>query len=465
MFIKRAFNYSVKHLSSGAARVYISNTGNLSSSSFTPGTAYDADYNKSEIILTPNINGSLRVLNTGRGAIVELKNKSTAESLGNVSDVTVRFDNRRIVISVKSRDLNIARRIKRIGDCVRKNKPALTASLYSGTGGLALAIKKGLSAGGIKTSISFANDLSEIALTCSLEGNPIWDDASKLATVVADTIDNIDLNDVREVDLVEIGYPCVGFSKLASKSKRDLKHPDTGTLFIPMIPILRKMNASYMLFENTPDFIHSTTFDLIKRSFPDYNFKESIVDGQDFDELEGRKRACIIATSKGIPEFDFGLVKFEKSQVKPTVADIIEDIPLSSNLWRKFEHVIKKDLDKSLGFKHSKFSPESTKITTLTASYHAPKIGIPYLEHPTDSELQRQFTVKEHARLRKLPVSLMNVILSIANGTHQLVSKKGNKTIAHRLLGNGCSSNIFQSVGKAIAEHMKQIVPQQSLCL
>jgi DNA (cytosine-5)-methyltransferase 1 len=464
MFIKRTFNYSVKHLKTGAARVYIPNEKNLAASSFVAGTAFDADYIQDEIICTPNINGALKVLDTGRGAILELRNKKTAISLGNVDNVTVTFDKCRIRISVKSKDIKQVSRIKRLRTRIMNNRPLETASLYSGTGALALAIKEGLSSAGIKTSIAFANDISEIALTCSLEGNPIWDDASKLAIAVADTIENINLNDIKEVDFVEIGYPCVAFSKLASKEKRDLKHPDTGCLFIPMIPILKKMNPAYILIENTPDFIHSATFELIKRSFPDYNFKEAVVNGLDFDELEGRKRACIIAITKGIPEFDFNLVQFNQSPIKPVLGDILEDIPLTSPLWKKFEHVIKKDKDISLGFKHSKFTPIATKITTLTARYHAAKIGTPFIAHNTDHELQRQFTVLEHGRLRKLPDRLINVILSIADGTHQLVSKRGNKTIAHRLLGNGCSRNVFYSVGKGIAEHMKQLVPQQSLC-
>jgi DNA (cytosine-5)-methyltransferase 1 len=77
--------------------------------------------------------------------------------------------------------------------------------------------------------------------------------------------------------------------------------------------------------------------------------------------------------------------------------------------------------------------------------------------------LQRFIEAHEHARIRKVPEKLASLMSDIAEGRHQLVSKKGSKSAVHRLLGNGVSENVWQSIGTFLGRYINTIIPQQSL--
>jgi DNA (cytosine-5)-methyltransferase 1 len=120
-------------------------------------------------------------------------------------------------------------------------------------------------------------------------------------------------------------------------------------------------------------------------------------------------------------------------------------------------HVKRKLNDSRLNFKNCLHEPTDKKIGTLTATYSAPKIGSPMVVHPTNPNLQRQFTVQEHCRIRRLPESLAKVIMSIAQGTHPLVSVRGSTTAAHRLNGNSVSANTWRAVGLFIGNYLSSL--------
>ena len=323
---------------------------------------------------------------------------------------------------------------------------------------LSYHLKQGLKRQGVESQIAFANDNNELAMACNLAGNPMWDNATDDASVVVDDLQAIECGDLREVDYVSVGYPCVGFSLLAAEENRDLLHAQCGTLFIPLVAALREMNPAIIIFENTPRFGESMTLDMIKRSFPDYNFTQSVVDGHQFNELESRKRVCVIATSKGLPAFDIGFIKsLYTDEPKPTVGDYLKPIASDSPVWREMAHVKARDEMKHLGYRNCLYYGHEEKMVTLPASYGPPKAGVPMIAHPTNKDLQRQVQVDEHGGLRALPDRLMSVVLDVWKGRHAMVSKRGSASAAHRLLGNGVSKKIWESIGNALGLYMKQL--------
>jgi DNA (cytosine-5)-methyltransferase 1 len=291
----------------------------------------------------------------------------------------------------------------------------------------------------------------------------MWDNATDDAHVVIDDLHALNIDGLPEVDMVTIGYPCVGFSKLAAIENKDLLHPQCGALLIPLVAALRQMNPTFFIIENTPCFATSQTLALIQKALPDYNFEQTVLDGHDFNELESRKRACVVATSKGLPRFDVTKINSIYADMEPPkVGDYLEDIPLDSPVWREMAHVKARDTMDNVNFKNHVYYGDENKMVTLPASYSSPKAGTPMIGHPVDMKLQRQVQVDEHSNLRCLPLKLKDVILEVWLGINSLVSAKGSASAAHRLLGNGVSKKVWNSVGDSFGRYLNYIAPTAS---
>ena len=221
-----------------------------------------------------------------------------------------------------------------------------------------------------------------------------------------------------------------------------------------MCAAIEKMNPSVICFENTKAFINSKTLDLIKRQLTGYRFEQVILDSHDFGEIESRRRACVIAVSEGLPSL--GLVDLKPPVVhsRPILSDYMEAVPEDSPLWREFAHLIRKDKDTRTNYRNTLYSGCASKIGTLIASSASAKAGSPMIRHPTNPNLQRQVTELEHARIRDLPKGVFDQVMAVANGTHQLVSKRGSKTAVHRLCGNGVSKKVWQKVGQFLGRYL-----------
>jgi DNA (cytosine-5)-methyltransferase 1 len=455
--ITKKIRYAVKHLSSGAARIYINNSEALRNAGFLASSNVRIVNSPNSIKIYLDPNGSHKVMNSGRGELLELRNKDTANAVGKVDFVMVSFRDGCVSITVHGLSERQSRRESLFLSKIKSGQPLRSACLCSGTGMLSYHIKQGLEAQGFKTEIAFANEHNELAMSCNLEGNPMWDNASDDAIAIVDDIHAVDLNDVSEVDYATIGYPCVGFSLLADKNNLDIFHGDCGTLFIPLVAILRKMNPAMLIFENAPRFIDSTTLHLLEKSFPDYNFSKTILNGHDYNELESRKRACIIATSKGLPAMDLSnILSLYSSERPPVISDVLSNVDLDASCWRVMEHVKLRDTMKNVGYRNCLYYGHESSMTTIPASYGSPKAGTPMIAHPEKPELQRQVQVDEHAHLRGLPERMVAVIMSIWNGAHPLVSTRGSATACHRLLGNGVSKRVWTSLGSAMGAYFKE---------
>jgi len=459
MFIKRIQKYAVKTLKSGAARLYIQNSDALRKAGLPENTRYRITYTKNSITITADKNGTNKIMDTGRGALLELKNKSTAQSIGHLSFVNATFRNGKIIISVHFSDKKKMAREQSLYNALLSGKPLRTSSLFSGLGMLSHHIKEGLKLSGIQSEITFANDACEVAMACNLAGNPMWDNASDDAFAVIDTLGNLDLSDLPQSHFMDIGYPCVAQSTLCKKENRDLAHPIVGTLFVKLLAAIEAVNPAIVLFENTPAFINSQTLAIIKREMTGYRFEEVILNAHEFGEIEARKRACVIAVSEGLPALNLEAIKPSDTVENNILSEFMDDVPLDSPLWRTMEHVKQKELNPRLNYKNMLYKGHETLIAALTATYNSPKAGSPMIAHPVDTSLQRQLTVREHAKIRRLPKTMYDQVISLSDGSHSMTSIRGSKSAAHRVLGNGVSKYLWNAVGDFMGQFFQKITP------
>ena len=183
--------------------------------------------------------------------------------------------------------------------------------------------------------------------------------------------------------------------------------------------------------------------------------------GYDHGDFEERKRACIIAISEGLPDLCLNEFKAPEFVQRKPISSIMDDVPIESKTWKEMLHVKKKVKDTRLNFKHNVYFGSETKIAAITAGYNSPRIGSPMIENP-DTGLQRLFTTGEHSRIRQIPDKLAKLLSSVATGEYPLVSKRGNTTDVHRMLGNGISPkawfNLFSYLGQYI-NSLKNFAP------
>lgn len=460
-FIGRSLRLAVKQLAGGAARIYIKNSQALSAAGFVAGSKINIKYRTNGISITLDRQGGNSVINTGRGELVELKNRATADAVNGASHVTVTFRVGHIDIVIHKFLAAMRQREQQLISSLKQGHRLRTASFFSGLGMLTYHIKQGLAAAGVMTGIAFANDYSELAMSLNAEHNPIWADATDDAHISVDDLYEMDISTLPKVDIVDIGYPCVGFSSLAIAQNKDTLHPLCGALFIPLAAAIRQMNPAIILMENVPRFQTSDTLRLLKQAFFDYTFVEQQLDGQTFGEIESRKRVCVVGVSKGLSSFEFPSLPAAKPA--PALSTYLQDIPLDDACWRAMEHVRRKDLELSHNYKNCLYQGHEQKIAALTASYANPKAGTPMIAHPENESLQRQITVFEHALIRALPQELLNGVMTVVNGSHPLVNSQGSVSAGHRLLGNGVSSEIWRWVGGALGQWLFGLLPARQL--
>lgn len=454
-FIGRSVRLAVKTLANGAARIYMQNTHALVGAGFVAGSKINIQYRKNSISISLDPRGSNTVFDTGRGELVELKNKDTAQSVNGASHVTVTYRVGRIEITIHRFLSNMREREQRLLHALKHGHNLRTASFFSGLGMLSYHLKQGLKQAGIGASIAFANDYDELAMSLNVDFNPMWQDATEDAIVVADDLFELPIDSLPQVDVVEIGYPCVGFSSLADVANRDTQHPLCGSLFIPLVAAVRAMQPAVILMENVKGFKGSDTLRLLKNAFRDYHFTEMLLDGKMFGELESRKRLCVIGISSGLHAFAFPALPAVTEA--PQLREFLEPMPVDHSAWKTMLHVRKKDLETNHCYRNCLYTGEERTMIALTASYAHPKAGSPMIAHPTDPSLQRQITVAEHGKIRAIPEPLMSAVMTVVNGQHPLVSAKGSKTAGHRLLGNGVSPKMWNWVGESLGQWLLEL--------
>ena len=459
-FITRIKSYKFKMLSGGVGRAYIKNDAALRASNFFAGTAISITRTAGRIVIKPDVNGSKRIMNTARGELLELRDKETAQALGGKDCmITVTFRQNCIILTLHHEDKNELARANRFIAKLKSGEPLRKGSFFSGLGMLAYSLQEGLKKQGINSAMAFANDNSELAMSCNLDGNPIWDTATDDAVAIVDDLHRLNLADLpKELDWVEIGYPCVGFSALTKADNFDLLHPHCGTLFIPLINALKAMNPAVVTFENVPNFGTSETLSLIERALPDYRFVQKVFDGHDFGELESRPRVCIMAITKSLPAFYFYALPMPAKTTSPSISSFLNNVPHDAPVWREMKHVKQRDDMKHIGYRNCLYTGAENQMTTIPASYGSPKAGTPMIQHPTNPDFQRQIMPDEHGRIRRLPKALQSLVEAVWKGDTPLVSQRGNFSAAHRLLGNGVSRSIWSYMGELIGFYCNRLI-------
>jgi DNA (cytosine-5)-methyltransferase 1 len=433
----------------GAPRVWLDRQ--TSRAGFEPGQRYDIVIHDRTIVLQANPDGSRVVSGKKEGdktnPIIDLNSRDLLALFDGMSSVRVAVKQGQIFLMPLASELKKQERFGRLRQKLEAGEPLAVGSLSHGGGVLSHAIHAGLNAAGVENRLAFANDIREELLEHAAIHNDAWDENTMVFSAPLQELafDERGVAEIPKVEVMEMGLPCSGESR-AGKARRGLSqgeaHPDVGHLVVGALIILSKANPAAIVFEQVPTYATSASADILRNQLRDMGYvtHERVLRGKEWGALEDRVRWCMVAVSEGI-EFDFEHLQ-PPGPTDRTIGDILDNVPPDHPSWSTMEGLKAKEVrDKLHGknFAMQVVAADSARVGTITKGYSKVRSTDPKLEHPTDPNLLRQFTVGEHARIKGVPEHLVEGV---------------SATVANQILGQGVVYPKFVGVGQHLGESL-----------
>lgn len=445
----------------GAPRVWLDGTA-TERAGFQTGQRYDVTVEGNTVVLQANPDGSRivsgKVIGEKSNPIIDLNSKALLAIFDGMAAIRVVVKKDQIYLLPLASELKKKERFDRLRQKLENGDPIAIGSLSHGGGILSHAVHSGLAASGIKSELAFANEIREELLEHASIHNDAWNERTQILSAPMQELafDDRGIASIPKVEILEMGLPCSGASR-AGKSKRGLvhaeAHPDVGHLIVSALMIVSKTNPAIVLMENVPEYSQTASADILRNQFRDlgYNTQERILNGKEWGALENRNRWCMVAVTHGL-EFDFNQLQPSGKSLQ-LVADVLDPtIGPDDDRYRSYEYLKSKevrDAVKGSSFSMQIVQPGADSVPTLRKGYAKGGSTDPLLAHPKNLGLMRQFTAEEHARIKQIPVKLVDGLAS---------------SIAHQVLGQSIVYAPFKDIGAHIGNTLnilagKEIVP------
>lgn len=376
--------------------------------------------------------------------VIDINSAEVLAMFAGLEHVRVTVRNGVITIEPLESEQRSQERLHRVKEKMASGVALSVGSLSHGGGILSKAIHDGLALGGVKTKLSFANDIREDLLMHACENNPVWtNDTIMLAAPLQELAFDFDaMHSLPKVDILEAGLPCVGAS-VAGRAKNATscaeEHPLVGHLIVAFIAVIARCNPAAICLENVPPYQSSASMHILRNQLRDFGYEvhETMVNSGEWGTLEHRKRMCMIAVTKGM-DFTFDGLTPPKAGA-PTVGDILDPVPLDHKSWSAMDYLFKKaerDAEAGKGFAMQILTEDATKVGTLGTGYAKCRGTEPKLQHPENPGLFRLFTPNEHARIKGIVNSLIKGL---------------SNTVAHEVLGQSITPAPFLAIAELLA--------------
>lgn len=419
----------------------------LKDANIAGGEKVSTDFNKADATLIVKLdpNGDRQTTQTGKGGVFDINNKDLSEFFVDHEKVQISTKDGVIIVTGHHGESKIIEREESLIRRLKTNQPLRKGAGFTGLGLLCQSIHRGLKKAGIAVKQRFANEFNPIAAEVNIQGNEIWNDAFDDAVFVVDDIYTMDMDLVPKLDFLVMGSPCPAFSKWSTKrqreGKKDIFHPESGTIFQPILEFIKKANPAVFLLENSKYFIGSI-FDYIMTDVLTrlgYVSNETVVSGTAFGDFEKRERVCRVWYSKGLPELSLENLPFQKANER-TFGSVLEPIADDDPRWGRRKYLEAKHDQPNNGHKYRITDLAATKIPVCGAHYYKTQPDSAMILHPTEPLVTRTMTPSEHCNMRDITGPLKDNVVAVAEGTHiSQPGDRGSVSEAHRMLGNSCS--------------------------
>lgn len=437
----------------GSPRIYLDVMA-MEEAGFAPGKTYvrsmDPQQRKLKLSVAPN--GTHVVSKKEKGdrviPVIDINSASALGMFEGMDAVRIVVEKDTIWILPLASEVKRSERLQTLAEHMDAGE-VTTAGISFGGGTMDHAAHAGLKEAGLRSRLAMANEIDEGLLQHAKQHNDIWNASTVgLAAPLQELVqDEAAMRRLGRVDIAAAGLPCSGASQ-AGKSKRGLTmmedHPMVGHLAASFLMLMQRINPAVIVLENVPQYSSSGSAMIIRHHLRDcgYDVQEVELDAADFGCLEARRRWFLVAASRGI-ELDLSNLQPRMKPVR-TLSEVLEPIGPDAEDWRTFDYLKTKEArDKAdgKGFMMQVVTPESTSCPTLRKGYHKGGSTDPLLAHPSNPDLLRQLTVKEHARIKEVPEHLVEGL---------------SKTDGHILLGQGIAYAPVKALFRRIGECLLQ---------
>ena len=346
-------------------------------------------------------------------------------------------------------------RLDRVVDRVANRETIRTGSLTHGVGILAHAIHQGLLKVGVNAEMAFVNEIREDLLDHAREHNSAWSENTIGVSAPMQEIvqDRWLMSQLPKLEILDMSLPCSGASKAGStklKLEKMEDHPHVGHLVFAALAIINHTQPAVILLENVKGYASSASAQILRRQLNDmgYDLHEAVVNGKDFGLLEARERWALVAVTKGM-EFSFDQIVPTLTMVR-TVGEVLDDVPLDSPRWSRNEGLKAKelrDIENGKGFRLPIVNAESTSVPTLRKHYQKRGSCDVQVAHPSDPELSRLFTGREHLRLKGIDAALFG--------------SDASEALMHQAAGQAVQPPVFTPIGERIGKAVLTAKPYE----
>lgn len=433
----------------GAKRIWIEGR-KLSESNFIPGCNISVvvDSSAKQVTVTVDESSSRVVSSRIKGGvaqpIIDICNATITQIFKTIRKIKAVFLKNKIIITVHPDEVARQRRLEQLNKKMSAKQPLTCGSIAHGGGIMDHAIHTGLQESGVNSFLGFGIEIERKYLECSLNNNPVWSEDS---LAIEAPIQNVSVEDLPEVDIFVAGLPCTGAS-IAGKSKNKLVHAEehtgAGALFIAFLNIIKKINPAIVVLENVPQYASTASMAVIRSTMETwgYDLHETILNGNVMGALEGRDRFVMVAVTKGMACALENITPVR--QKESCLADVLETVDNQDPVWQKYEYLrIKEVNDKAAGkgFSMQILDSNATSCGTIGRGYSKIRSTEPKIAHPVNPDLMRQLSVSEHAKVKGIPLFLVDGCTD---------------TVAHQILGQSVVYFAFQSVGRFLGQMVRQ---------
>lgn len=424
-----------------------------------PGQPMDVEFDDQAQVVRVSVGSGCRKVSQRKRngsvyPVIDISNDTIAKVFGeDVTRVRVAGSDGRLEISIHPDEAAEQSRLERGSRRLTRHSPLLVGSIFHGLGVLDHAVTQGLADAGIPTRLAWAVEAEPKYLDASLKNNPAWQSGSGRA--IQGLIEEVARDDLPKVDLLVAGIPCTGAS-LAGRAKNSLEaaehHESAGSLFVPTLMAIQAAQPSCILLENVPPYAKTLSMHVLRSVLNTwgYTLHETILSGLEHGALEDRDRLAVVAVSRGL-SFDLDWIQpFVRRKL--CLGDVLDPIGPEADCWKPYAYLRKKearDRAAGKGFRMSVLGPEAERVGTLGRGYAKVRGTEAKLAHPDRSDLMRQFTPAEHARIKGIPERLVAGLPA---------------TLAHEALGQSVIFPAFRAVGRALAKifrSTRQSLPAQ----
>lgn len=454
-------DYYVKNITEnkGKPRIYLDGL-QASRAEFVPGDKY-------EIVIEASRSVTLTVCKDGSRTVTGRMDKKTGAKTTPVIDLNsdlilgmfegmdaVRMIVKRgaIIFLPLASELAKKERLDRLAHKIATGEPILVGSLTHGVGILANALHNGMIKAGLNANLAFVNEIREDLLDHARVHNDAWNDNTiGIAAPMQEMVqDEWLMSQLPKLDFLDMSLPCSGASRAgASKLKLEKMedHEHVGHLVFAALVIISKAQPSVLLLENVQPYAKTASAEILRKQLKDmgYTVHEAVLNGRDAGCLEHRVRWCLVGTTQGL-EFSFDQL-FPAVTVVKTVGDILEDVALDAPCWSKNKGLKAKearDIANGKGFRLPLVDSGSTQVPTLRKHYQKKGSCDVQVRHPTDPELSRLFTGREHLRLK---------------GIDQALFGRVSDAMMHQGAGQAVQPPVFEPIGERVGATMLAAKP------